>query len=98
VLCDVNIREFFTFYHQKPSIATMMVIPSINNHDYSLVLFDKEYNLVGFLGKDETIPNDVYPGIFNGYQILSPGARSYLKPVPQSIIRNLLSVNFIRRL
>ena len=86
VLCTLDTREFLAFHQQFNDLATMAVLPSHNNRDYSLVLFDEENNLAGFLKKNEAIPPRCQSGIFTGYQILTPQARAYLKPVKQSVI------------
>lgn len=89
VLCDLAIGEFYDFHCRSGALATMAVQPSSNHRDYSLALFDAANSLKNFLGKNEEIPRDVHAGIFTGYQILTPGARAYLKPENQSIITEL---------
>jgi len=89
VLCDLDIGEFYDFHCRSGALATMAVQPSSNHRDYSLALFDAANSLKNFLGKNEEIPRDVHAGIFTGYQILTPGARAYLKPENQSIITEL---------
>lgn len=89
VLCDLDIGEFYDFHCRSGALATMAVQPSANHRDYSLALYDSRNSLKGFLGKNEEIPRDAHAGIFTGYQILTPGARAYLKPENQSIITEL---------
>ncbi len=89
VLCDLDIGKFYDFHCRSGALATLAVQPSANRRDYSLALFDAGNSLKGFLGKNEAIPRDVHAGIFTGYQILTPGARAYLKPENQSIITEL---------
>lgn len=89
VLCDLDIGEFYDFHCRAGVLATLAVQPSSNHRDYSLALFDAANSLKGFLGKNEEIPGEVHAGIFTGYQILTPGARAYLKPENQSIISEL---------
>jgi NDP-sugar pyrophosphorylase family protein len=64
----------------------MAVLPSRNNEDYSPVLYDDKNHLHGFLGRGQPLPKDYRSGIFTGYQILTPRARAYLKPIVQSVI------------
>ncbi len=86
VLTNLNIGQFFEFHLRESSLATMAVLPSTNNHDYSLVLFDKRNNLCGFLKKNQPIPPNFQAGIFTGYQILTPQAWHSLKLDHKSII------------
>jgi NDP-sugar pyrophosphorylase family protein len=86
VLSDMNFQEFYLYHLKNNVIATMAVLPSRNNRDYSLVLYDAENNLIGFLLKNQKIPLGCKTGIFMGFQILNPEARSYLTPEPRSII------------
>lgn len=89
VLCAIDIRELLAFHQRFDPLATMAVLPSRNNRDYSLALFDAENNLAGFLKKNDAIPSPYQSAIFTGYQILTPQARAYLKPVNQSVIEEL---------
>lgn len=93
VLCGVSISSFFDFHNSENAIATMAVYPSRNNKDYSLVLYDNKNNLCGFLGKNKSIPEEYNGGIFTGYQILTPAARDYLKPLKddQPKIQSIIS-------
>ena len=88
-LNTLDIATFYRYHCQTEALATMHVLPSQNNHDYTLVLFDGDNRLQRILGRDKAIPPELSSGIFTGYQILSPQARAYLTPVNQSIITNL---------
>ncbi len=91
VLCDIDLQEFISYHNRFHPLATMAVLPSGNNWDYSLVVFDEENNLHGFLAKNEKIPPSLHSGIFIGYQLLTPEARRYLSQTPQSIITEFYS-------
>ncbi|GAB4367181.1 MAG: hypothetical protein Kow0042_07620 [Calditrichia bacterium] len=86
ILCDISLADFEQDHQQKNAVASMAVYPSRNYGDYSLVLYDKNFNLKGFLPKGKQPPEDMTTGIFTGYQILTPEARRYLQPVPSSVI------------
>lgn len=86
VLSDISLSILFDFHNNENAIATMAVQPSKNNKDYSLVLYDEQNRLQGFLDKGQPIPKNYSSGIFTGFQILTPRARAYLKPVVQSVI------------
>lgn len=86
VLCDMDVRELFAYHLRWEALATMVAIPSRNNRDYGLLLFDEKKNLREFMVKKQEIPRRWQSGIFIGYQVLSPEARAYLKSEKQSII------------
>ncbi|RMF58458.1 MAG: nucleotidyltransferase family protein [Calditrichaeota bacterium] len=86
VLCNISLQDFIRFHNSHLPLATMAIYPSTNTRDYTLVVFDNENQLVGFLPRNATLPKGLKSGIFTGYQILTPEARSYLTPHPQSII------------
>jgi NDP-sugar pyrophosphorylase family protein len=88
-LNSLDIPTFYQYHLKTKALATMHVLPSQNNHDYTLVLYGKDHRLQRILGRDKPIPADCNSGIFTGYQILSQQARGYLKPENQSIITNL---------
>lgn len=88
-LNSLNISEFYNYHLQTEAHATMHVLPSQNNDDYTLVLFGVQNRLNRILGRHKAIPEELHSGIFTGYQLLTPEARAYLKPVKQSIITNL---------
>jgi len=89
VLSDISIPKFIEYFEEHQSIATLAVYPSQDNQNYSLVTFNEDQVLTGFLKKGETIPRRVKTGIFMGFQILSERARQYLKPYYSSIIEDL---------
>ena len=91
VLCDIDLQELFAYHNRHSPLATMAVLPSTNNRDYSLVVYDHENKLWGFLAKDAEIPKPFISGIFTGYHILTPQARGYLQPQQQSIITRFYS-------
>lgn len=91
VLCDIDLQEFISYHNRFSPLATMAVLPSENNRDYSLVVYDEENNLRGFLARDEKIPASLHSGIFIGYHLLTPEARRHLSPAPQSIITKFYS-------
>lgn len=86
VLSDLSLTDFQTFFYHRSALACMAVLPSRDNRNYSLVLYDNEGRIHGFLRKGETPPPGLHSGIFTGYQILSPAARRYLQPVFSSVI------------
>lgn len=86
VLSDISVDELFNFHSTEKAVATMAVQASRNNRDYSLVLYDDQKRLHGFLGKGQPIPKNYFSGIFTGYQVLTARARAYLKPIIQSVI------------
>jgi mannose-1-phosphate guanylyltransferase len=89
VLSDISIPKFIEFFEEHQNIAALAVYPSQDNQNYSLVTFNEDQVLTGFLKKGETIPRRVKTGIFMGFQILSERARQYLKPYYSSIIEEL---------
>ncbi len=89
VLSDISIPKLFEFFREHQNIATIAVYPSYDNKNYSLVTYDEDRALTGFLKKGETIPKEAKSGIFMGYQILSERARKYLTPQYSSIIEDL---------
>ena len=89
VLSDISIPKFIEFFKEHQNIAALAVYPSQDNQNYSLVTFNEDQVLTGFLKKGETIPGRVKTGIFMGFQILSERARQYLKPYYSSIIEDL---------
>ena len=86
VLSDLSLTDFQTFFYHRSALACMAVLPSKDNRNYSLVLYDDNCRIRGFLRKGETPLPDLHTGIFTGYQILSPAARRYLQPVFSSVI------------
>jgi len=86
VLSDISVSSLFDFHITEKAVATMSVKPSRNNKDYSLVLYDEQNRLHGFLGKGQPIPKNYFSGIFTGYQVLTAKARAYLKTLVQSVI------------
>lgn len=97
VLSNISLSALFDFHDKQSANATMAVTPSKNNRDYSLVLYDGQNRLLGFLGKGATIPENCRCGIFIGYQVLTPPARAYLKPQVQSIIDGFYRPALARR-
>lgn len=89
VLSTIDIQELYRYHRDRNAIATMNILASENNRDYTLVLADRQRQLQRILSRNEQIPANHLSGIFTGHQILSPQARSYLKPVFQSIMSEL---------
>lgn len=87
--CDLDLQALFRFHRENEALVTMNVLPSRNNFDYSLVLYDEQQNLQRFLLRRNPFPPRLQSGIFTGHQILSPTARAYLKAENQSIISEL---------
>ena len=86
VISDIDFQALYRYHVQRQALATMAVFPSGNNQNYRLVIYDAQYRLRGFLPRRNPLPTGSQTGIFMGYAILSPAARAYLKPRPQSII------------
>jgi NDP-sugar pyrophosphorylase family protein len=91
VLSNLRIQNMFDYHNQENALATMAVLPSKNNRDYSLVVYDHNNNLKGFLKREQPIPQEFNSGIFTGHHILTPQARKYLKPEFQSVMSELYS-------
>lgn len=89
VLCTIDVQELYAFHRHQGALATMAVLPSRDTENYSLVIYQPEGWVRGFLRKNSPLPPDVHTGIFTGHQILTPEARRYLRPQPQSIIEHL---------
>ncbi len=92
VLCDLDIRKLYCYHCQNDAVATMNVLPSKNTKDYTLVEYSPDYRLKGFLEKNVDLPEGMLTGIYTGHQILTPEARSYLKPEFQSVINRFYKV------
>jgi len=86
ILSDISLTDFQTYFYHTAAVACMAVLPSTDNRNYSLVLFDDEGRIHGFLRKGDAPPANLHTGIFTGYQILSPTARQYLQPAFSSVI------------
>ncbi|MFZ0391703.1 MAG: nucleotidyltransferase family protein [Calditrichia bacterium] len=86
VLSDLSILEFIESYQSAGGIAGMAVKPSTDTARYSLALFNEKNQLRGFLPKGGPIPENLQSGIFTGFQLLSPRARHFLRPVFSSVI------------
>jgi len=89
VLSDISIPKYINFSIENENIASMAVCPSQDNQNYSLVTFNEDQKLTGFLKRGEIIPRGAKTGIFMGYQILTEKARQFLKPQFSSIIEDL---------
>lgn len=86
ILSDILLKNFMDFHFRKRATASMVVVPSRNYHEYSLVRYSTNQQVVGFLPK-EKMPQTKSTGIFTGIQILSPEARKYLLTEPSSVIK-----------
>ncbi|NOX36347.1 MAG: nucleotidyltransferase family protein [Calditrichaeota bacterium] len=86
VISDIDFQALYHHHVQHRAVATMAVFPSRNNRDYRLVIYDDWNRLKGFLPRSRPLPESDLTGIFMGYAILSPAARAYLTPRPQSVI------------
>jgi len=86
VLSDIDIRKLYSHHRESGSLASMSVLPSQNNIDYTLVKYTAQNGLAGFMDIGEPLPENFLTGIFMGYQVLSPQARRYLRPEFQSVI------------
>ncbi len=86
VLSDIDIRKLYLHHRESGALASMSVLPSENNIDYTLVKYTSQNELAGFLDFGEALPENLLTGIYMGYQILSPQARRYLRPEFQSVI------------
>lgn len=86
VLCDISIRRFTGFHFASRAIASMALLPSRDFQNYGLVIYNRQNRIESFLLRNQPIPPDARSGIYTGYQILSPDARSYLVPRASSVI------------
>jgi len=86
ILSDISLQDFIHFYETKKSIAAITVWPSRNYQEYALVRYDAKHQLRGFFLKNSKPAAHQLTGIFMGYYILTPAARSYLRPVFSSVI------------
>jgi mannose-1-phosphate guanylyltransferase len=87
ILCDLSLENFFDFHFSSNSIASMVIKPSKNVRKYTQVYYNSEKVIIAFAtDKIEPVTGD--SGIFTGFQILSPEARSYLKREPSSVIQD----------
>ncbi len=86
VISDIDFQELYRYHRRRHALATMAVRPSRNNKDYRLVVYDEAHRLAGFLPRRNPLPDGLFTGIFMGYAILTPQARRYLAPHPQSVI------------
>jgi len=92
IISDLSLQDFVSFYENKKTISAITICPSGNYHDYALVRYNEERELIGFLLKDmEPDPRDL-TGIFMGYYILTPEARSYLKMEFSSVISDFFQI------
>ena len=86
VLCTVDIRDLFRRHIEAGAVASMNILPSRNADAYTLVRYDEEHRIGGFLPLHAPIPDEGGTGIFTGHQILSPEARQHLGDQPMSVI------------
>jgi mannose-1-phosphate guanylyltransferase len=89
IFSDISLNNFFEHYKHSQSIATMAVYPSDDNINYSLVTYDNDQMLTGFLKKGQAAAKGVNTGIFMGFQLLSEKSQHFLKPYYSSIIEDL---------
>ncbi|MEJ2048861.1 MAG: nucleotidyltransferase family protein [Calditrichota bacterium] len=89
IFSDISLNNFSQHYKQSQSIATMAVYPSDDNINYSLITYDNDQMLTGFLKKGQAVANGVNTGIFMGFQLLSEKSQNFLKPYYSSIIEDL---------
>jgi NDP-sugar pyrophosphorylase family protein len=92
IISDLSLQDFMTFYENNPSISAFTVWPSKNYHDYALVRYNEKDKLAGFLLKEMEPNHGDKTGIFMGYYILTPEARSYLKPKFSSVISDFYQI------
>jgi len=88
ILSDFSFMDFMENHYLKDPLASMAVWPSRNSREYALLLFDEEERLVDILPKSSEIDSQQQTGIFMGYHILTPQARSYLKPLFSSVVED----------
>jgi mannose-1-phosphate guanylyltransferase len=88
VLSDISFTGFIAYYNKCNPLALMAAISSSDNK-YSLLTYDNNNLLTGFLKKEEKDTSKYKTAIFIGYQILSPDSRQYLSPFFSSIIDDL---------
>ncbi len=86
VLCDISIARFTRFHFASGAIASMALLPSRDFRNYGLVIYTQQNRIESFQLRNQPIPPGALSGIFTGYQILSPDARSYLVARASSII------------
>jgi len=92
IISDLSLRNFLTFYENNKLISAITVWPSQDYQDYALVRYNEKDELIGFLLKGmEPDPNDL-TGIFMGYYILTPEARSYLKLEFSSVVSDFYQI------
>ncbi|RMG61977.1 MAG: hypothetical protein D6715_12710 [Calditrichaeota bacterium] len=89
VLSDLSLPAFEAAFRRSGALAAMAVVPCRDSRKYSLVHYSEEGTLLGFLPRGQKPPPDALTGIFTGFQLLTPRARAYLSPKPESIIRAL---------
>ncbi len=87
ILSDLFLSEFINHFFQKKPLASIVVLPSRNYKEYSLVTYDDQ-KLTGFMRKNEVPKIGQKTAIFMGYQILTPQARNNLKPTFSSIMKD----------
>ena len=92
IISDLSLRDFLTFYENNKSISAITVWPSQNYHDYALVRYNEKDELIGFLLKEMEPDPDDLTGIFMGYYILTPEARSYLKLEFSSVVSDFFQI------
>jgi NDP-sugar pyrophosphorylase family protein len=92
IISDLSLQDFLTFYESKQSISAVTVWPSRDFQDYALIRYNTKNKLIGFLLKQmEPEPKDL-TGIFMGYYILTPEARSYLKMEFSSVVSDFFQI------
>ncbi len=87
VLCDLSLPAFEAAFLASEALAAMAVVPSRDSKLYSLVHYTAEGELLGFFPRGNTPPPGARTGIFTGFHLLTPAARAYLTPRPESIIQ-----------
>jgi len=88
ILSDFSFMDLMKNHYLKNPLASMAVWPSRNSQEYALLLFNKKEQLVDILPKSSKIDSHQQTGIFMGYHILTPQARSYLKPIFSSVVED----------
>lgn len=86
VLTDLDLSRLIKFHNKSGRKASMVVTPSKDNLNYSLIHYSDKMEMLDILPKGSRLPERGFTGIFTGFQVLSPEARKMLKPSFSSVI------------
>lgn len=86
VIADLDLNQFINFHLRSDFPASMVIQPSTDISNYSLIHYTKDMRLKSILPRGSRLPSSGFTGIFTGFHILSAETRKLLKPRFSSVI------------